>query len=145
MKELIELNPQHADALNFVGYSFAERGVNLDEAESLIRKALAISPNKGYILDSLGWVYYKKGRYAEAVKLLKEAAALQSDDPAVLEHLGDVYRDMGDSVNALESYNRGLKMLSDAPSDNPEDMELMTRLRQKINALTQSPDTRSQN
>lgn len=143
MTKLIELNPRHADALNFVGYSYAEQGVNLDQAESLIRKALVISPNKGYILDSLGWVYYKRGNYQEAIKLLKQAASLQSDDPAILDHLGDVYRDMGDTESALEYYNKSLKMLDDAETDNPEDLELRERLRQKINELSTNPKIES--
>jgi tetratricopeptide (TPR) repeat protein len=145
MRKLIEINPKHSDALNFVGYSYAEKGENLDEAEALIRKALALAPNKGYILDSLGWVYYKKRNYPEAIRLLKQAAALQSDDPAILEHLGDAYRDMGDTASALEYYNKGLNMLYAAKSDNPEDLELRDRLRQKIDQLSKNPKMQSRN
>ena len=145
MMKLIEIDPKHADALNFVGYSYAERGIKLDEAESLIKKALVISPNKGYILDSLGWVYYKKGNYSEAIKMLKEAAALQSDDPAILEHIGDVYKDMGDSGSALEYYRKGVQMLNGAPSNDPDEKELRDRLQEKINQLSQNPKVQSKN
>ena len=85
MRQLIQIDPNNADALNFVGYTYAERGENLDEAEALIIKALEITPNKGYILDSLGWVYYQKGQYDKALEYLNRAAALEPDDPTIME------------------------------------------------------------
>ena len=62
MKEVLRLNPNHADALNYLGYSYAERGIHLEEALTLVQKAMDLKPNAGYITDSLGWVYYKLGR-----------------------------------------------------------------------------------
>ena len=63
MKKAIELNPKNAAALNYLGYTWAEMGVQLDEAEDLIMRALKIQPNDGFYIDSLGWVYYQKGDY----------------------------------------------------------------------------------
>ena len=65
MKRILSLDPNNADSLNYIGYTYAERGINLDEALDLIQKALKIKPNSGYIIDSLGWVYYKKKDHDE--------------------------------------------------------------------------------
>ena len=68
MKKAIELNPKNAAALNYLGYTWAEMGVQLDDAEDLIQRALKIQPNDGFYIDSLGWVYYQKGDYPKAVE-----------------------------------------------------------------------------
>lgn len=109
MKALIKLNPEHANALNYLGYTYADLGINLDEAERLIKEALKYKPDDGYITDSLGWVYFKKGLFAEALNLLKKAVELVPDDPIMLEHLGDAYLKTNDRVNALKVYKRSLK------------------------------------
>ncbi len=67
MKKVIKLDPKDANALNYLGYTYTEMGQNLEEAERLIKKALTFKPGDGYITDSLGWVYYKTGRYKEAL------------------------------------------------------------------------------
>jgi len=108
MKTVISLEPHNANALNYVGYIYAELGINLDEAERLIKEALKHSPDDGYITDSLGWVYYRKGRYKDALKLLKKAVDLAPDDPVILEHLGDVYLKMTNKKKALMFYERSL-------------------------------------
>jgi tetratricopeptide (TPR) repeat protein len=126
MREIIEKNPNHADALNFIGYSYAEMGKNLDEAEMLVKKANEISPNRGYIIDSLGWVYYKKGQLDKALEYLLEAVELTSDDPSIMEHLGDVYNDKGDVLKALQYYEKGLELNED------DDIEIKERLQKKI-------------
>ncbi len=108
MKTVINLDPHNANALNYVGYIYAELGINLDEAEHLIKEALKYSPDDGYITDSLGWVYYKKGLYKDALKLLKKAADLVPDDPIILEHLGDAYLKMNDKKKALIFYERSI-------------------------------------
>ena len=91
MEEVIRLDPKHANALNYLGYSYADRGVKLPEAVDLIRKALEVKPDDGYYLDSLGWAYYKLGRPDEALSELQRAATFVSDDAVIHEHLGDVY------------------------------------------------------
>ncbi len=109
MKAVINLNPEHASALNYLGYTYADLGINLDEAERLIKEALKHKPDDGYITDSLGWVYFKKGLFVEALNLLKKAVELVPDDPIMLEHLGDAYHKINDRVNALKFYKRSLK------------------------------------
>jgi len=91
MRRIIEIDPDHADALNYIGYTYAEQGIKLNEAMDLIQKALKIKPNSGYIIDSLGWIFFQKGLYDEAVTSLEKAFSIIPDDPIITEHLGDVY------------------------------------------------------
>jgi len=60
MKKVLEIDPDNAETLNFIGYSYAERGINLDEAESMLLRAIELKPGNGYFIDSLGWLYFKK-------------------------------------------------------------------------------------
>jgi tetratricopeptide (TPR) repeat protein len=109
MKKVIVLNPDNADALNYLGYTYADRGIHLEEAEQMIRKALAQEPENGYIIDSLGWLYYRKGLYEEAAAYIERAATLVPDDPIILEHLGDVYLKMNQKDKAIEYYEKALR------------------------------------
>ncbi len=104
MKQVIKLDPKNASALNYLGYTYADMGENLKEAERLILEALKYKPDDGYITDSLGWVYYKMGLYEKALPLLEKAAQLVSDDPTVLEHLGDLHVKMKSFEKAVEYY-----------------------------------------
>jgi Flp pilus assembly protein TadD len=104
MRKAIELNPQNAPALNYLGYTWAEMGVQLDEAEKLIVRALKIEPNDGFFIDSLGWVYFQRGEYAKAVEQLERAVELTVDDPVIIEHLGDAYEKIGRTEQALQRY-----------------------------------------
>lgn len=108
MKMVIQLSPDDAEALNYLGYTYADLGINLDEAETLIQTALQLKPNDGYITDSLGWIYYKRGNYAEALQLLQKAIKLVPDDPIILEHLGDVYQKLDRKEKAINFYKRSL-------------------------------------
>jgi tetratricopeptide (TPR) repeat protein len=109
MRAVIEQDPSHAEALNYLGYTYAELGTNLDEAEELIKRAMKLKPDDGYITDSLGWVYYMKGFYEEAVKFLEEAAKLVPDDATILEHLGDAHMKVNELEKSLESYRKALE------------------------------------
>ncbi len=118
IKKVLELDPNNADAQNFLGYSYAEAGVNLDEAEKLIREALRAKPNSGHIMDSLGWVYYKKGQYDKAVAELERAHRIMPQDGTVAEHLGDAYFQMKRYRDALRIYRRALG-LENANTSSP--------------------------
>ena len=128
MQKVIELDSKHADALNYLGYTYADNGIRLEEAEALIRKALEQKPENGYIIDSLGWVYYQKGMYEKAVEYIEKAARLIPDDPIVLEHLGDVYEKLGEPQKALDFYQQALEKKS----------ENAAALESKIEALRQN-------
>ena len=108
MKQAIKLDPQNANAMNYLGYTYADLGRNLDEAEHLIKEALKYKPDDGYITDSLGWVYFKKGMIKEALLYLEKAASLVPDDPIILEHLGDAYLKTNQNDKALDYYQRSL-------------------------------------
>jgi len=113
MKKVLEIDPQNADALNFIGYSYADRGIHLDQAEQMIVQALKIKPDNGYILDSLGWVHFKKNQYASALKHLKRALELLPNDSNIMEHLGDVYLKIDKNKEALDYYRRAVKIAPD--------------------------------
>ena len=125
MAALLALDPDHADALNYIGYTYADQGIRLDEAEAMIKKALSLKPENGYIIDSLGWVYFRKGLLEDALFELQRAAALIPDDPVVLEHLGDIYQELNDPVTALDYYKKALEK-------KDEDREA---IKEKIEAL----------
>ena len=82
----LELNPDQPQVLNYLGYSLVEKQTKLDEALDMIERAVAAEPGSGYIVDSLGWVQFKLGRYAEAVENLERAAELMPIDPVVNDH-----------------------------------------------------------
>jgi len=106
MKTVIKLDPRHTNALNYLGYTYADLGVKLDEAERLIKEALKVKPNDGYTTDSLGWVYFKKGQIDQALMMLEKAYRLVPDDPIILEHLGDVYMKLNMKAKSLDFYKR---------------------------------------
>jgi len=109
MKAVIEIDPENANALNYLGYTYADIGKNLDEAERLVKLALQYKPEDGYITDSLGWIYFKKGKLDQALLLLQKAVTLIPEDPTILEHLGDVYMKLDKREKALEYYKDSLK------------------------------------
>jgi len=108
IKKVLEVNPDNPDAQNFLGYTYAEQGINLDEAERLIRAALQAKPDSGQIIDSLGWVYYKKGQLDKALVELERAHRLMPQDGTVTEHLADVYWHLQRHREALRLYRRAL-------------------------------------
>ncbi len=123
MKALIGIDPEHYNALNYLGYTYVDAGRNLDEAERLITRALELKPNDGYITDSLGWLHFKKGNYDLALEYLKKAAALVPDDPIILEHLGDAYMKMNTPEKALQYYRRSLSKRTSDKADIQKKIE----------------------
>ena len=113
LKRAVELAPEEATTLNYLGYSWAERGENLDEAFDLIEKAVALQPSSGAIIDSLGWAHYQRGNYDEAVGHLEQAAQLEPADPTITDHLGDVYWRLGRQVEARFQWERVLELEPD--------------------------------
>lgn len=87
----IELNPKEPHVLNYLGYSWIDMGINLDKGLDLVKQAVDLAPDDGYIVDSLGWAYYKLGRFDDAVRELERAVLLKPEDPVVNDHLGDAY------------------------------------------------------
>ena len=123
-RKVLALNPNNAEALNYLGYTFADRGARLDEAAQLIKKALELDPQNGAFLDSLGWVYYHQNNLEQAQNLLEQALDRIGNDGTVHDHLGDVYFKQGKTKDAITQWQASLKAFdSAAPSDNdPEEL-----------------------
>ena len=91
LKQALKLFPDQPHVLNYLGYSWIDQGLNLDDGMRMIRRAVEQRPDDGYIVDSLGWAYFRLGNYDEAVKNLERAVELKPDDPTINDHLGDAY------------------------------------------------------
>ncbi|MEM9205767.1 MAG: tetratricopeptide repeat protein [Pseudomonadota bacterium] len=100
LQQALTLSPDHPLVLNYLGYSWIDQGLNLDEGMEMIRKAVRERPNDGYIVDSLGWAYYRLGEYENAVKHLERAVELRPQDPIINDHLGDAYWKVGRFLEA---------------------------------------------
>jgi tetratricopeptide (TPR) repeat protein len=140
MKALLVLDPEHAEALNFVGFTWAEQGVRLDEAEEMVRRALRRSPRSGHMIDSLGWIRFKKGDLRQAIELLERADRLIGPDPSVLDHLGDAYRAAARPADAQAAWRRALKSVGEEPP--AEQVALRSALERKLKELTAAQERR---
>lgn len=109
LQQALTLKADYHEALNYLGYLYVEQGTNLQEAEKLIKKAIELAPDNGAYIDSLGWLYFKKGRVKDALKELERAKDLLSD-PVIYDHLGDVYFKLNDVTNAKTSWQESLKL-----------------------------------
>ena len=119
LKKALELFPDQPQVLNYLGYSWIDQGVNLDEGMRMIRRAVEQRPEDGYIIDSLGWAYYRLGQYDEAVKHLERAVELRPEDPTINDHLGDVYWRVGRLHEAKFQWSHA-KDLKPEPEELPK-------------------------
>ncbi len=110
MQKILELDPDHADALNYIGYTWADLDINLEQALLYIQKAVALKPQNGYIRDSLGWVHYRMGEFDKARKEINEALKMEPDDPYIYEHLGDIYKKLGKKKEAKQAYQKAQEL-----------------------------------
>ncbi|MGN6550020.1 MAG: tetratricopeptide repeat protein [Pararhizobium sp.] len=104
----LQLSPDQPQVLNYLGYSWIDRNMNLNEGMKMIKKAVELSPNDGYIVDSLGWAYYKVGQFDKAVDELEHAVELKPEDATINDHLGDAYWQVGRKLEATYQWNRAL-------------------------------------
>ena len=123
LRKTLSLEPAHEYALNALGYLYAEKGTKLDEAEALIKRALEQAPEKGEYLDSLGWVFFKQGRFAEAVTMLEKAIQQSPKNVIILIHLGDAYLKNSEPDKARDAWK-------EAQTVEPENAEIKERLSQ---------------
>ncbi|WP_245326718.1 tetratricopeptide repeat protein, partial [Bradyrhizobium sacchari] len=119
MKKALELQPDQPHVLNYLGYSWIDQGVNLDEGMKMIKRAVEQRPDDGYIVDSLGWAYYRIGNYEEAVKNLERAIDLKPEDPTINDHLGDAYWRVGRTLEAKFQWAHA-RDLKPEPDDLPK-------------------------
>jgi tetratricopeptide (TPR) repeat protein len=123
-KQALKLFPDQPQVLNYLGYSWVDQHVNLEEALEMIRKAVTLRPKDGYIVDSLGWAYYRLGRYQEATVELERAVELTPNDPTINDHLGDVYWKTDRKLEARFQWSHALEM-----KPEPEELE---KIQQKL-------------
>jgi Flp pilus assembly protein TadD len=116
-KKALELYPEQPLVLNYLGYSWVDQGVNLEEAFKMLRRAVELRPNDGYIVDSLGWAHFKLGQYDEATKTLERAVDLKPSDPVLNDHLGDAYWRVDRRIEAHFQWNHARDM-----GPEPEDL-----------------------
>lgn len=136
LRKALELMPEalgreRALVLNYLGYSLVDQHLKLDEALGMLRRAVELRPRDGYITDSLGWAYYRLGRYEEAVRELERAMELRPSDPVINDHLGDVYWRVGRRLEATFQWNAARDL-------NPEPEDLV-KIKKKIESGLEEP------
>jgi tetratricopeptide (TPR) repeat protein len=110
VKEILKTNSNNANALNYIGYMLADRGVRLEEAVQYVKEALAIDPNNGAFLDSLGWAFFKLNDLANAERYLLQADEIVRNDATIDEHLGDLYFKTGNLQKAQEFWTKSVNL-----------------------------------
>ena len=133
LKKALELNPDQPLVLNYLGYSWVDQGVNLDEAFKMLRRAVELRQRDGYVVDSLGWAFYRLGRYEEAVRELEKAIDLKPSDPVINDHLGDAYWRVDRKLEARFQWNHARDL-------KPEPEELPKILDKIQNGLQEKPE-----
>ncbi|MBU2607209.1 MAG: tetratricopeptide repeat protein [Alphaproteobacteria bacterium] len=114
LKTALALRPGNASILNYLGYAYIDRGLNYEAALDMIRRAVELEPQSGYIVDSLGWAHYRMGRYELAARFLERAVELSPGEALLNDHLGDAYWQVGRKIEARFQWQRVLKL---DPSD----------------------------
>lgn len=123
-KEILEVEPDNALSLNYLGYMYAEKGINLEEARTMIEKALTIDPDNGAFLDSYAWVLYKLGKYEEAIVPMNSAIEIDQSDAILFDHQGDIYAALNQIDKAVESWENALKL-------DPDNEEIRSKLKNR--------------
>ena len=124
LKKALELYPDQPHVLNYLGYSWIDQGLNLDEGMRMIKKSVEQRPDDGYIVDSLGWAHFRLGNYDEAAKQLDRAVELKPTDPTINDHLGDAYWKVGRTLEAKFQWSHA--------RDLKPDPEELTKIEQKL-------------
>ncbi len=123
MRKILATDPKNANALNYIGYTYADQGINLVEARQMIKAALEIEPEDGYIMDSMAWVYYRMGQHKKALDIILEAVKRVPKDPVMQEHLGDIYLSLGKKAKAAEAYQKALEYEHSEPEKIQEKLK----------------------
>lgn len=135
----LEIRPDQASLLNYLGYSWIDRNQNLDRALEMIKRAVELSPGDGYILDSLAWAYFRLGRYQEAVAPMEQSIATMAADPLVNDHLGDIYWMVGRHREAQIQWQRALSLEPGESGDVDAD-RIRAKLDRGLNAVMDDED-----
>ncbi|MBU6299251.1 MAG: tetratricopeptide repeat protein, partial [Alphaproteobacteria bacterium] len=108
LKEALTLSPDEPQVLNYLGYSWVDQHRHIPEALAMLEKARALAPQDGYVIDSVGWAYFRLGRYKDAARALEDAILLVPGDPTINDHLGDAYWMIGKKLEARFQWNHAL-------------------------------------
>ncbi|MEI6573197.1 MAG: tetratricopeptide repeat protein [Alphaproteobacteria bacterium] len=131
-RKALELSPDQPLVLNYLGYSWVEQNTNLDEAFKMLRRAVDQQPTDGYIVDSLGWAYFRLGQYDKALQLMEKAVDLKAADPTINDHLGDVYWRLGRELEARFQWNHARDL-----NPEPEDLaKILEKIEKGLPPLT---------
>jgi Flp pilus assembly protein TadD len=114
-REVAKLEPENAEALNYLGYMLAEKGIHLDEAVQVLERAVELHPENGYYLDSLGWAHFRKGSFERARGYLERAVRFAREDSVIFEHLGDALEKVGEHAKAREAWQKAAELDPNAP------------------------------
>ena len=123
-RKALELFPDQPQVLNYLGYSWVDMNTNLKEGLAMIQKAVDLRPSDGYIVDSLGWAYFRLGRFDDAVREMERAVSLKPEDPVLNDHLGDAYWRVGRKLEATFQWNQA--------RDLKPDPDVLATLQQKL-------------
>ncbi|MER8423007.1 tetratricopeptide repeat protein [Mesorhizobium sp. M1403] len=123
-RKALELYPDQPQVLNYLGYSWVDKDMNLKEGLAMIQKAVDLRPSDGYIVDSLGWAYYRLGQFDDAVREMERAVSLKPEDPVLNDHLGDAYWRVGRKLEATFQWNQA--------RDLKPDPDVLAALQQKL-------------
>lgn len=137
LKKALSHRPDHPYLLNYLGYAWADRGENLDKALGMIKRAVDLRPNDGFIIDSLGWVEYRLGKYEDAIPNLERAVELQPYDPIINDHLGDAYWQVGRKLEAKFQWERSINHSKDNEAIQMTQKKLESGL-QKIHKIAEA-------
>lgn len=142
LKKALELYPDQAHVLNYLGYSWVDQGINLDEGMRMIRRAVEQRPDDGYIVDSLGWAYYRIGNIEEATKHLERAVELKPDDPTINDHLGDAYWKNGRQLEAQFQWQHATQLKPEPDELKKIEDKLKNGMPDDSNATTAEQNTK---
>jgi tetratricopeptide (TPR) repeat protein len=134
LKKALELYPEQPHVLNYLGYSWIDQGINLDEGMRMIKKSVEQRPDDGYIVDSLGWAYFRLGNYEEAVKQLDRAVELKPTDPTINDHLGDAYWKVGRTLEAKFQWSHARDLKPEADELAKIDQKLKSGLTEETSS-----------
>lgn len=133
-RQALALSPEQPDVMNYLGYSWIDRGENMEEGLAMLQRAFELRSNSGQIIDSLGWAYYRMGNYPQALAYLEIAIQILPADPTLNDHLGDIYWRLGRRIEARFQWQRALTYAPDQPEVIQAKLE---------NGLPEQPPTRS--
>ncbi|EFI35136.1 Tetratricopeptide TPR_2 repeat protein [Desulfonatronospira thiodismutans ASO3-1] len=136
MEEIIALDQEHHEALNYVGYTLADQDRDLDRAMILIKRALELDPGNGYYIDSLAWVYYRQGSYEKAWEEILAAVEQVDDEAVIWEHYGDIAKALGKREHALHGYEKALEL-------DPENPEHLREQRAKVKDMPENESAKA--